>query len=404
MNKTEIIDTRGLAHTARESLIFPTLESLEQGQNQRYLFEFNPIPLVYMLKMRGEFEISFDEEGPSNWILNVKRTTGGNNKEHLKSLLNELKGGNVSEETKERAKIFFKNVDAKTVGVLEQELIREGVSHDEVRKSLCDIHLDVMKDSLVKNRLEAPLAHPIHTLMEEHKIIKENLVELSEITSKIKTIFSFDEFSPYFNSLKSVAHHLVEAELHHKREEDALFPFLEKHDVVEPPKIMKLDHIEFLARKKELANLVHDHGNYHFELFKQNVIRLGEYLSKELDSHIFKEDNILYQISLQVITEEEWSKIKEKCDKIGYCCFTPHQCGSDNKIVELDLRSIPPFERHLKIFNTWEGLHHGEAMRIINDHDPKPLRYQFEAEENGKYEWVYEEQGPKDWQVKIKRV
>jgi uncharacterized protein (DUF2249 family) len=70
----------------------------------------------------------------------------------------------------------------------------------------------------------------------------------------------------------------------------------------------------------------------------------------------------------------------------------------------LDLRSMPPFERHGRIYQLWEGLKPGETLRIINDHDPKPLHYQFEAEQKGKYEWEYEQQGPTDWIVKIKRV
>jgi uncharacterized protein (DUF2249 family) len=43
-------------------------------------------------------------------------------------------------------------------------------------------------------------------------------------------------------------------------------------------------------------------------------------------------------------------------------------------------------------------------MKIINDHDPKPLRYQFEAEQSGKFAWEYEQQGPVDWIVNIKRT
>ena len=39
--------------------------------------------------------------------------------------------------------------------------------------------------------------------------------------------------------------------------------------------------------------------------------------------HIFKEDNILYQIALQVLSKKEWKEVKKGCDKIGYCCFTP---------------------------------------------------------------------------------
>ena len=63
-----------------------------------------------------------------------------------------------------------------------------------------------------------------------------------------------------------------------------------------------------------------------------------------------------------------------------------------------------PFERHVKIFQSWQALKPGQTLRIINDHDPKPLHYQFEAEEKGKYEWQYEQQGPKDWIVKIKKL
>ena len=76
----------------------------------------------------------------------------------------------------------------------------------------------------------------------------------------------------------------------------------------------------------------------------------------------------------------------------------------EKKIETLDLRSMPPFERHEKIFHVWETLKHGETLKIINDHDPKPLRYQFEAEYKGKYEWEYKEEGPKDWVVSIKRI
>lgn len=73
-------------------------------------------------------------------------------------------------------------------------------------------------------------------------------------------------------------------------------------------------------------------------------------------------------------------------------------------IYTLDLRPMPPFERHEKIFETWDSLKSGEALKIINDHDPKPLWYQFEVEYKGKYEWEYEQEGPKDWIVKIKKT
>jgi len=54
-------------------------------------------------------------------------------------------------------------------------------------------------------------------------------------------------------------------------------------------------------------------------------------------------------------------------------------------MVDLDLRKIMPFERHELIFEKWDGLKSGQTLRITNDHDPKPLHYQFDAEYKGKY-------------------
>lgn len=46
----------------------------------------------------------------------------------------------------------------------------------------------------------------------------------------------------------------------------------------------------------------------------------------------------------------------------------------------LDLREVPPPERHPKIFEAFEALDSGESLEIVNDHDPKPLYYQMDAE------------------------
>lgn len=68
---------------------------------------------------------------------------------------------------------------------------------------------------------------------------------------------------------------------------------------------------------------------------------------------------------------------------------------------EVDVRSIPPFQRHPLIFDTFFSLAPGETMTLINDHDPKPLYYQFAAEQAGKFDWEYQEQGPTTWKVLI---
>ena len=67
----------------------------------------------------------------------------------------------------------------------------------------------------------------------------------------------------------------------------------------------------------------------------------------------------------------------------------------------IDVRTIVPRERHPLIFGTFNALLAGEALLLVNDHDPKPLFYQFQAESSGQFTWDYLEQGPDVWQVRI---
>jgi uncharacterized protein (DUF2249 family) len=70
----------------------------------------------------------------------------------------------------------------------------------------------------------------------------------------------------------------------------------------------------------------------------------------------------------------------------------------------LDVRAIPPARRHTLILETFNALKPDEGFVLVNDHDPKPLYYQFEAEYTGQFTWNYQEQGPAVWRVRIGRV
>jgi len=70
----------------------------------------------------------------------------------------------------------------------------------------------------------------------------------------------------------------------------------------------------------------------------------------------------------------------------------------------VDVRSIMPRERHSLIFNTFHNLKPGQGFVLVNDHDPKPLYYQFQAEHQGSFGWDYLEKGPDVWRVVISRT
>jgi len=70
---------------------------------------------------------------------------------------------------------------------------------------------------------------------------------------------------------------------------------------------------------------------------------------------------------------------------------------------ELDVRRFPQGQRHDVIFAAFDALADGAGFVLVNDHDPKPLRYQFEAQHGGHYSWEYLEAGPEIWRVRIGR-
>lgn len=69
--------------------------------------------------------------------------------------------------------------------------------------------------------------------------------------------------------------------------------------------------------------------------------------------------------------------------------------------TRLDLCSLLPRERHPAIFRAWQRLTDGEALLLVNDHDPIPLYYQFACEQRGTFRWEYVERGPDTWQVRL---
>ena len=74
-----------------------------------------------------------------------------------------------------------------------------------------------------------------------------------------------------------------------------------------------------------------------------------------------------------------------------------------NDETVLDIRPIPPRDRHPLIFEKFEALKTGESFTLVNDHDPKPLYYQFQAELTDQFTWEYMESGPQVWRVRIGR-
>jgi uncharacterized protein (DUF2249 family) len=79
-------------------------------------------------------------------------------------------------------------------------------------------------------------------------------------------------------------------------------------------------------------------------------------------------------------------------------------CSCNVTETIIDVRQIMPRMRHRLIFQTFDQLAPGEAFMLVNDHDPRPLFYQFNVERPGSFGWDYQEEGPDLWRVRISRA
>jgi PAS domain S-box-containing protein len=269
-------------------------------------------------------------------------------KKALKEILRQLHAGVPPEQVKERFRQFLEGVSSLEIAKIEQELVAEGVSREELQR-LCDVHLAIFKEQLEKQRVEVAPASPINILLEEHKMLQQIAEKLGILAEKVQGAESLDAVNEELMQLRYIADELLDAEKHYLREENALFPVLERHGISEPPAIMWMEHNQLREKKKQLKALIENTAKMGFSDFKRQLGELAKAVADMLNSHIYKENNILFPAAQRVVTEQEWTAVREDFDEIGYCCFTPtHLIAKVVKDVEKPAEIKPVLESVLQ--------------------------------------------------------
>jgi hypothetical protein len=249
-------------------------------------------------------------------------------KKMLKEIIKQLHAGAPPQEVKERFRQVLESVSSLEIAKIEEELVKEGMPREEIQK-LCDVHMRVFREQLEKQKLTVPIDHPINILMEEHKIMLQITEKLNTIAKQIQKISDKTYVADEIQNLEHIAADLLDSEKHYLREENVLFPTLEKHGITEPPAIMWMEHNKIREEKKKLSQIIEQFSSTTFEDFKGHLAETAEAINSLLPSHFFKENNILFPTVMQVITSKEWKEIRSEFDEIGYCCFTPqHLLGA----------------------------------------------------------------------------
>lgn len=232
--------------------------------------------------------------------------------EELKEIIRDLHRGVSFEQVKERFAAAVKDVSGGEIARMEQALVAEGMPVEEVKR-LCDVHVEVFREALdaklaatgaaapddvaaQAQRVHALAAggpvtlgadHPGHVFQEENR----------EISARIEGLApEKDTFARDLGEL----HELLER--HYVRKENQLFPLLEAHDITAPPKVMWAVHddIRDLAKAVRAAAVSGDAAG---------AARDGQALLTMAADMVYKEENIMIPMALEVLTGEDWAVV-----------------------------------------------------------------------------------------------
>lgn len=221
----------------------------------------------------------------------------------LKDLVLGLHAGEEMESLQSDFKEILIDVSATEVADMEQSLISAGELTAQQVTALCDLHVQVFKESLdVQQTPQTTPGHPIHTYMSENREAQK-LVDLLKEKPDDSTI----------EELKKIV-------IHYTRLQNQLFPLLEKAGVTGPSTVM-------WAKQDEIREMIN----------KLNESNLNELLVA-IEEMIYKEENILFPMSLENLSEYDWGKVRFGEEEIGYSWITP---GADWKpVTAIDIHQV----------------------------------------------------------------
>lgn len=238
--------------------------------------------------------------------------TKNEKKRIMKEIIIELHKGLSVEEAKDRFEREIGSISSAEIAEVEQSLIDEGLSPDEIKK-FCNVHALLFKSTLEKSTVkEKSPAHPIFLFEMENREIEKVTGKIKEIKNNVST-YELDSLKKELNNLLN---ELKNIEIHYTRKEQLLFPYLEKYGFHGPSKVMwgkdneirdllknNFEEIKKISVKQELD-----------KYFKTNLDPLIE----EVEGMIFKEETILFPTSLEKLSVDDWAEILKESDDIGY--------------------------------------------------------------------------------------
>lgn len=236
----------------------------------------------------------------------------------LKTIIKDLHEGEKMEVLKIRFKQLVQGVDAPEVAKMEQALMDEGMPAEEIKR-LCDVHVEIFKEALeAQDRPDPPPGHPIQTFMKENRASEAIMSRISIVLGLLGNPIKPDTLDDHRAELGALIEQLADINIHYTRKENQLFPMLEAHHFSGPTQVMWSIHDDIRADLKQ-AGEAFTQGDP-----EQTAAALKAAIQAIRDM-IYKEEHILYPTSLDMLSKEEWIRVRDGESEIGFAWVTPDQ-------------------------------------------------------------------------------
>jgi len=232
-------------------------------------------------------------------------------KEIMKDIILKLHNGMAAEKAKERFETEIGNITSSEIADIEQSLIDDGLSPDEIKK-FCNVHALLFESALMQASTdETSESHPVHLFKLENREIEKLVNRISDLTGDDEA-----DISSLIAELDQYLEELVDISIHYERKEQVLFPYLEKYGFMGPSKVMwgKDNEVrDMLKSARDKIDSIQDRDGLN-DYTEQYLNPLLE----EVTGMIFKEENILFPTAIEKLSSSDWLEILQESDEVGY--------------------------------------------------------------------------------------
>jgi len=242
-------------------------------------------------------------------------------KKRLKELILKLHQGESEQEVRTELMKSLKHIPYGEVVEVEQELISEGLPEEEVLK-LCDAHSAVLDGNIdLSTSKSIPPGHPLDVMKNENIELLKVAGQIDQSIRKISQERK-DDLNTQLLALRGLFNNLYDVDKHYQRKEYLLFPYLENQGITGPPKVMWGKHDEIRELIKGSIELLQTENISVEEFIAASEIILKPAIKGVIDMTI-KEEQILFPMTLDKLTEADWYEISKQSLEIGFCLYDP---------------------------------------------------------------------------------